>query len=242
MKKHATQNGSAHVIIIAILVIVLVGALGWIFWQNLKRDTTPSNTEQSSGQPKKTEKPAVKLLDGSIDKDFGTTLTFKYPETWQYKSSVSGSKTDGNWIEEISLTSPSKKYVVSYRVGKGGGVGGICIPEDTGTIAATSYQMLDGFPSVSYVEIGYKGTPTNSTPEGGYIGLLSTNIAKKLKPGDSICDIGLNAISLSDRDFVQTLAMKINISDPPTSYDQFKPLLGGEEYDQAKAILLSTTH
>ncbi len=34
MKKHASQNGSASAIVIAVLVVGLIGALGFIFWQN----------------------------------------------------------------------------------------------------------------------------------------------------------------------------------------------------------------
>lgn len=34
MVKNSSQNGSAHAVVIIILVVVLVGALGFIFWQN----------------------------------------------------------------------------------------------------------------------------------------------------------------------------------------------------------------
>lgn len=52
MKK---QSGSAHVIIVIILVVALIGALGFIFWQNFvakKADTKTSSEE--------TSKPAAK--------------------------------------------------------------------------------------------------------------------------------------------------------------------------------------
>ncbi len=41
-----SQKGSAHVVIIAVLVLTLIAALGWIFWQNfIYKEPTISNTE-----------------------------------------------------------------------------------------------------------------------------------------------------------------------------------------------------
>ena len=51
--KSRNQTGSAHIVIIIILVVALVGALGFVFWQNFlnkpssTRDTTNSATKSS---------------------------------------------------------------------------------------------------------------------------------------------------------------------------------------------------
>lgn len=34
MKKRSSQSGSAHLIIIIVLTIALLGTLGFVFWQN----------------------------------------------------------------------------------------------------------------------------------------------------------------------------------------------------------------
>lgn len=46
MFNNSSQNGSAHTVIIIVLVIALVGSLGFIFWQNFI-NTTDSNQEES---------------------------------------------------------------------------------------------------------------------------------------------------------------------------------------------------
>jgi hypothetical protein len=50
MQKHNSQTGSAHIAAIVVLVIALVGALGYIFWNNFlnKEETAVSKTENTS--------------------------------------------------------------------------------------------------------------------------------------------------------------------------------------------------
>jgi len=49
--KSRNQSGSAHVVIIIVLVVVLIGALGFIFWQNfIKTDQPTANTSQTVKQ------------------------------------------------------------------------------------------------------------------------------------------------------------------------------------------------
>jgi hypothetical protein len=47
MIKTRYQSGSAHIISIFIVVFVLVGALGWVFWQNFGQKQQIANTNQS---------------------------------------------------------------------------------------------------------------------------------------------------------------------------------------------------
>ncbi|MDB5159863.1 MAG: hypothetical protein JWO99_126 [Candidatus Saccharibacteria bacterium] len=46
MKKSNSQTGSAHAIIIILLVVAILGLLGFVFWQNFiqKKDTTPATS------------------------------------------------------------------------------------------------------------------------------------------------------------------------------------------------------
>lgn len=49
MKTSKSQSGSAHLIIIIILVVALLGALGFVFWQNFvnKTDVVSGNTSSN---------------------------------------------------------------------------------------------------------------------------------------------------------------------------------------------------
>jgi hypothetical protein len=50
MKSRQNQSGSAHVVIIVILILALLGTLGFVFWQNFiqKKDTAPTTTTTSA--------------------------------------------------------------------------------------------------------------------------------------------------------------------------------------------------
>jgi len=85
MKKEA---GSAHIIVIVVLVIALVASLGWIFWQNFVQTDTPKKQEltaQTDTTQEKTptaeEKPlelkewAVSIPLTEADSDFSVKMS-----------------------------------------------------------------------------------------------------------------------------------------------------------------------
>jgi hypothetical protein len=52
--KYKSQTGSAHLVIIIILTVAVMGLLGFVFWQNFaqkKADTTPVSTTTSKQSP-----------------------------------------------------------------------------------------------------------------------------------------------------------------------------------------------
>jgi type II secretory pathway pseudopilin PulG len=62
MVKNSSQNGSAHVVVIAILVVALLGALGFIFWQNfVNTQKTNKAAEETSRQNDMTNTAAEKV-------------------------------------------------------------------------------------------------------------------------------------------------------------------------------------
>lgn len=63
MNKH-NQNGSVHVFAISLLIVALVGALGWIFWQNFlqpKPAQQPVNSTDSSQRLSSSPKPQPEM-------------------------------------------------------------------------------------------------------------------------------------------------------------------------------------
>lgn len=48
MNKH-NQNGSAHVIAVSLLTVALLGALGWIFWQNFLQPKPEQQSAKNTG-------------------------------------------------------------------------------------------------------------------------------------------------------------------------------------------------
>lgn len=60
--KHRLQSGSAHVVIIIILVTIVLGLLGFVFWQNFI-DKKPSDTTTTRTQAVKTDSSQTKTLE-----------------------------------------------------------------------------------------------------------------------------------------------------------------------------------
>lgn len=244
------HKGDAHTVIIICLVVVLIDALGVVFYQNFiaksptkgaKVDTTSKDTAKKTG-----DTVGVKLVNGSIDPSFGTKLTFTYPETWKYNQVMDGTVgPESTWTQRITITSPSGKYTVQYYMGAGGGIGGMCLPEDTGTIAGTAYENIAGFSGVSYTELIYANMPASlagTEAAAGVVELMDSATAAKLKAGDSVCDAYLHEVmKLSDTQFVQLLGATMKVNGATTAA-QLKEALSGTEYEQGKAILLSTAH
>lgn len=259
MQKAHTQQGSAHIIVIVALAVALAGTLGVVFYQNFiakksadsRSETTAIDTQSTSDTKTTTSSDTTKtttvaLKDGSIDASFGTRLTFKYPETWKLAQTMSGTAgTDSAWTQTTTLTSPSGKYKVGYNVGAGGGIGGSCASIDTGNVATVAYQAVSEFSGMSYVEITHSNMGSDTTGsqwKAGFVGLIDSKTASSLKSGDSVCDYYLHYVTkLVDTNYVQLLQATMTVDGVSTA-SELNAALSGTEYEQAKAILLSTTH
>lgn len=91
-----TEQGSAHVVIISVLVVALIGAIGFIFWQNvLQPKSLDDSTNKSTDSSKSSSKSDKKTTPSDPNKgyvvldDWG--VRFK-----EINSAVSWSKTSVN--------------------------------------------------------------------------------------------------------------------------------------------------
>ncbi len=88
MKK---QSGSAHVIIVIVLVIALLGSLGFIFWQNFVNKTTNSDTIKTgdTSATNKTTKSEETKSDSNLGyvvvKEWGIKIKSKLASEIEYK-------------------------------------------------------------------------------------------------------------------------------------------------------------
>lgn len=78
IKTSQNQTGSAHVLIVVILVVALLGALGFIFWQNLinkektKIDTTNTTSQTHTKTSEDVSNKEIALIEGDFDGETGT--------------------------------------------------------------------------------------------------------------------------------------------------------------------------
>jgi len=132
-KNFQKQSGSAHVIVIVILILALLGTLGFIFWQNFINDdsskavTRPVNTSGS-------QEVDVKEAENKVYDD--SELTFEYPATGWNLVDTSGPddiarlETD-NYTPSIGMGLDAGASLLLYR---------------------TNQQEVPSFPGVKDVE------------------------------------------------------------------------------------------
>jgi len=53
MRENKSETGSAHVIVLGVLVIALIGALGFVFWNNFMKKDTPATKKETASKATK---------------------------------------------------------------------------------------------------------------------------------------------------------------------------------------------
>jgi hypothetical protein len=116
MKRASNQRGDAHVVIMIVLIVALIGALGFVFYQNfiMKKPMTDSTTQTDSA-PVETSETARFAFNDSI-------YAVDYPKDWSKEELATPSEQKG-----YTLVSPDKSIKLHFEVSSGG-VGGACDP------------------------------------------------------------------------------------------------------------------
>lgn len=126
VKNSSPQTGSAHVIIIVVLIVALVGTLGFVFWQNF------INTEVSSDQTKAPNKEKNVSVDDSVEKDRtaawyeykpdGNEYSIRLPDGWKlFKPEGGGSVSLYGFMAEDITYEAGTKATISEVGGRGWG-------------------------------------------------------------------------------------------------------------------------
>lgn len=277
-----SQDGSAHVIIIVVLVLALMGALSWIFWQNFSKDkdtqptsykecvkATNSKIQESypevcvTKEGKRFTNPSQKVSSKDLDQKlitessndiFPKKIVFSYPEGWKFSSEMTKNKVynygSGDFVEGnqevIKIISPSGGYTVRYSVHdpySGDAVGG------GETIAYVLYEVSSSLKDATFV--AYVGKDL----EGRYRGMASLvkesssgeyPTWSQLKVGDPVGPTWGVFNATTSMAFTASVSIK-SLEDRygpnykgETSLEIFKKAYSGKEFEQAKAILLTT--
>lgn len=103
------QSGSAHVIIILALVAALIGALGWIFWQNflMNPDRTPEQSERGETAPVS----QVDAYKGVRTVSSGGVFSIIVPNGWKL---MSNTVDDGAFGLDYVTTGPGIDGKIDY--------------------------------------------------------------------------------------------------------------------------------
>lgn len=181
--QYRSQNGSVHVIITVILVVVIIGLLGFVAWDKFLKPSTDSarQTNQEAATPTATPNEQVALNAQLSYINGPTTLQVKYPSSWKYNT------------EARTITSPDGELILSYRLEGFDGVGGTCVDasdNETYTLLSVNASQVtsvnDKTAFASYVS---KQTLNTATYYGYGFGLFdNTNgVVTNAKGGDPYC-------------------------------------------------------
>mgnify|MGYP000954246530 CR=1 FL=1 len=247
------QQGSAAAVIVIVVVIALLGVLGYVFWDRLGK-VSPSRSDKQADQSLVSGSSNT-LEEAAFDKSFGIKLSFKYPKTWTLSREQSGTfpvTSNETSIETLTLKSPDEKYQVVYRLGANGGLGGTCENENATRIVAAETEELKGWQGAKFMRAIAE---TRSDKYVTTVGLADPDSLPYTKVGLSGCGFGLGVINVPSMQYGLTLldasihdgdGTKMNIVDGMSdegvaSEKEARQLFSGKTFEEAKAILLSTT-
>lgn len=242
------QHGSALTVIIIIAAMLLVVSAGYMLLVKLNvvpafgQSKTASNTDKSSN-----------LKTASFDKSFGIAMSFQYPKSWSIDTKQEGQfpvTAKSPAIETFTLLAPDKSYSVVYRLVAGAGRGTTCGEKDGGVIAALETASVNGWKGAEFARLTTKSSTGSYLSQAGLVAPVSL---MHVKVGSNACQLTVGALN------VPSMTLTLNLVDasihPGTdtststvadakefaTESAAKRVFSGRSYDEAKAILRSTT-
>lgn len=165
MKRKITQAGSAHIIIIIVLVVALLGTLGFVFWQNFI-NKTDSNKSTDTSTVVKEEETSIDGLKTYVNQKY--KLSFEYPSDWSVEVKDDESGGDLNYYRLFINDADGEQ--VAYLSAASGGVGGTCDPDQAVDISVLKTNKL-AIPTDETTHLSYMISPV-SVGQTEYIGRL----------------------------------------------------------------------
>jgi len=257
MNSSLSQKGSAHVVIIIIFVIAILGALGFVLWNNFLKPEAPKSTEVTQ-QVEESEAPKDNLTEIAGDETLGTNVAIKYPAGWTYKQSINTTTASDVSVydkddvvqDQDVITSPSGDVIVTLSTTVPGGVGGICDNNERKVV------FIDRAPIEKYPNVNFLANINQNTYEttSGSISNTTYSIgaSRKTKEIDAVttqsntaCDLMyaslINFKAEPGTPFIQLGITfgSIKDDDPTLNAEKIQAKMKGEEYETAKRIVQS---
>lgn len=141
INKNILQKGNAHVVIIIILVIALIGSLGFVFWQNvMQKDTETKPDTQSNTQKDTSNQTSYKTYQ--TDKH---PVSFTYPDSWTIKNERADDQY--GFSRSVDVVTDAND-TISFSTG-GQGLGGACggNPPTRSTVDVTATTLTTPKPT-----------------------------------------------------------------------------------------------
>ena len=145
MNKQKYQSGFAHLAIIIVLIVALLGTLGFVYYQNFvaKKDDQTTKTATSSSNKDTSAKIVATNYKTYTDSEFNAS--FQYPEKWTVGSVNIPLADDPHWNRGVEVKNESGEIVAELILGVSG-LGGTCADEN-GNPVLSNFTVLDSSPS-----------------------------------------------------------------------------------------------
>lgn len=238
MNKNNNQSGFAHLVIIIILAVALIGTSGFLYWQNFMQPKSNVSNSKSGNSSTKTDTnnatpSEVVLTEITSDQTNNSGLSIKYPKNW-----VVEHKVDSDIIDTNKVSSPDGSVSVQLIVYGHGGFGGWCEPSDFELVKIENKSLPNyaGYSLFSYVS-NYKIDDTYA-----YDISVQKDTAenKAAKIGDSSCIVGGMPFSINEKDQYATLKIILNNVTVSDSFlTGFNQAIATDDYKTAEKIALS---
>lgn len=227
INKSLSQKGSAHIVIIIILVVALLGTLGFVFWQNfMQKDTETKPTTQSS-----TQKDTPKQITYKTYQTNKYPISFKYPDSWTIKNEKADDQS--SFSRSVDVVT-SANDVVSFSAG-GQGLGGTCggNPPTRSTVDVTSTALKTPKPTT----LSYTLTANSDGSYDATYGLTDTYT----EVGDQkACDNTFYYLFSSGNDTY--MLMSFSGKKHFANLEDAKAFINSDEYSAIKKMILTLAY
>lgn len=228
IKTSSKQTGSAHVVIIVILVVALLGTLGFVFWQNfIARDGKTEQAAQTSTQKEVSKEVTYKTYQTDTH-----PISFKYSDKWSLENPMADNQYE-QFRRSIDVKT-DKGDVVTFSVG-GQGIGGTC-----GGDNISKYSVIEVVPTslkaTKPVVLSYTIASNRDGTYDARYGLVSDSFTT-LEDGEAcmyyyLFDSGNDTYKLVGFNGIKHF----------TNLDDAKKFVSSDEYSAIKKMILTLSY
>lgn len=243
MKKQNYNRGSAHVVVIVILVIALLCALGFVFYQNFIEKKKPvESPSQTTAISQTNAKPDGSALTETTTVGYSDRMvTLNYPKEWTVEK-ISQTQASADGASTSVISSPDNKYFVTVSV-YSGGLGGAC--GEGSTFASTKLTEMPNGTGEKVLEY-----TTNAAATGAGMTVVSNDVdVKLLVSGKNTCNMGMgyfhqDGTGIQNRKSTPVATARVTPNSQGSdsleqTLDEQKAWAATDNYATAKKILLS---
>lgn len=245
MNKQKYQSGFAHLAIIIVLIVALLGTLGFVYYQNFvaKKDDQTTKTATSSSNKDTSAKIVATNYKTYTDNVFNAS--FQYPENWTV-SSVDVPMTDyPHWNRSVEVKN-EKGLVISKLILGVSGLGGSCADEN-GNARTTKYSVLDSTVSSikakESVAVNFVIGPSNNSQKGDYVAYLGMSDTYTNNGDYQVCvfyNLFESSIETGNGDgYLIDFGSGYSYAIYFATIDDAKKYMQSDEYKEIKKMLLS---